>query len=639
LFKTIIIASIYYFSLLSNISFSQDTSKTKTDTSKIPFTFIISETKYSYLNQVNPDTITRKRFLWHPLKAIDDIFNYLPGYYLRTMDAGQINQLTFNQLDHNNTGVLRNGRPINDMIDGSIDLNLLSRNEIAEIELSNGFGNSIYSYSNTVNIIQRQQFQNRPFTELAFWQDRYANEYVDANFSQNFFKGFNFNFGITKQSYDGKYTNSDFDKWLGRFNFNIAPSKSLNFFLYTNYAKIQRGLNGGIDPDTVDLGNKQTMFNPTLAIVKNSDAYEIKERFDIDAGGIFKKGISFTKLQLYVSNSFRWYRDEENRPNSNGITIKDNIHWINYGAKLQEILNFKIFKKLSVVSRSEAEFNHIINMNDFYSDIYSYSNYYTNEYLNLFENLEFNYNNLCIDGYLKLRIYSRNGIRTYYRYSGIKINYKVQFDTLNSVNFFAMYNTKKHYSNVGLAFINGQNKLSADLCSYKYYTYYLTTGDISNEYDIRGINTETHLNILNFDLDLKYSYIFKNNDLTQIVPQHHGNISIAYHNTGFKNKFEFKIGLVSKFWSKYLSNFYNNINNSFSNYLPISSITTDTISIPANATLDFFIIGKISRATFGLTFENIFDRLIYNMGVYPAIDRGGLFNTLSRFNITWSFFD
>jgi hypothetical protein len=59
--------------------------------------------------------------------------------------------------------------------------------------------------------------------------------------------------------------------------------------------------------------------------------------------------------------------------------------------------------------------------------------------------------------------------------------------------------------------------------------------------------------------------------------------------------------------------------------------------IPANATLDFFIMGKIGRATFGLTLENILDRVIYNTGVYPNIERGGLANVISRFNITWNF--
>ncbi len=624
MFKTLIIISIYYFSLLNNISFSQDTAKTKTDTVKIPFTFIISENKYSYLSQVNPDTVTRKRFLWFPLKSFDDIFNYLPGYYLKTKDVGQINQFNYNK--GFNTGVLRNGRPINDMMDGSIDLNLLSRNEIAEIETSNGFGNSVYDYSNNVNIIQRQQFQYRPFTELAFWQDRYTNEYVDAVFSQNFFKGFNFNFGITKHSYDGKYTNSDFDKWLGRFNFNLAPSKNLNFFLYTNYAKIQRGLNGGIDPDTVDIGNKETMFNPTLAIVKNSDAYEIKERFDIDGGMIYQKGISFTKLQLYVSNSFRWYRDEENRLNSNGITIKYNTHWINYGIKLQEVLNFKLLKVFNIISRTEAEYNYEIDMFDYVYPqvIMQNNNWFTRDNIYLFENISFKYKNLEADGYSKLKFrFYLNSIYLYGQ-SGLKLSYNIKLDTMNSLVVSGMYNSIFNYFDAGISYKHGKNTISAKYFFYEYYSYN-QTGTASDYYKISGINSAVALRLLNIDLDMTYNFnAHSESYLQDIYPVHSGNINLSYHNTGIKNKLEYKIGLSSRFWSKYYSS-------------PVYS--NNSVQIPSNATLDFFIIGKISRATFGLTFENILDRLIYNTGVYPAIDRGGLFNAWSRFNITWNFFD
>src|SRR4030095_500579 len=340
--------------LINSYCLSQDTSKSvdtlkitkKADTTTVQ-KFIFSDNKYQYLNQIKPDTITRKRFLWYPVKNFDEIFDYLPGYNLRYMEVGQINQLTFQQLDNHNTAVLRNGRPINDLIDGSIDLNLLSRNEVSDIELTNGFGNSIYNYSNVINVVDRQHFQKRPFTELAFWLDRYSNEFLDTYFSKNFFDWFNFNLGLTKHSSDGKYKNSDFDKWLGRFHFNFAPSKKFNLFLYSYYSRIQRGLNEGIDPDTVDVENKEEMFNAVTAIVRNSDAYEIKERCDIDAGAMLLAGkSSFTKLQMYVSNSFRKYRDEENRPNPNGFTIKDNLHWLNYGGKLQQIFNFRIAKSV-----------------------------------------------------------------------------------------------------------------------------------------------------------------------------------------------------------------------------------------------------------------------------------------------------
>ena len=75
-------------------------------------------------------------------------------------------------------------------MDGMIDFNLLSRNEVADVELTNGFGNFLYNYSNGVNIVNKQIFQYKPYSEISYWQDRYENLYFDGNYHQNFFKNF-----------------------------------------------------------------------------------------------------------------------------------------------------------------------------------------------------------------------------------------------------------------------------------------------------------------------------------------------------------------------------------------------------------------------------------------------------------------
>lgn len=633
IFRALIIASAIFL-LCENVQ-SQDTTKRvdtlkvrkKTDTTTVQ-NFILAENKYSYLSQVNPDTVTRKRFLWYPLKNLDDIFNNFRGYYLKYMDAGQINQLNFNQLDHYSTAVLRNGRPINDMIDGSIDLNLLSRNEISEIELTEGYANSSYNYPNVVNMVERQEFKYRPHTEIAFWQDRYNDEFVDTYFSQSFAKWINFNFGITKHSYDGKYKNSDFDKWLGRFHLNLAPSKKFNLFIYTYYSKIQRGLNEGINPDTVDIGNKEIMFNPSTAKVRNSDAYEIKERFDIDAGAMLLAGkSSFTKLQLYVSNSFKKYRDEENRTNSNGITARDNFHWINYGTKLQQIFNFKPAKNLNLISRSEGEINHIIRMYDSELTWLAYPDDYTENYLSLFENLEIQYNKLELSGFIRGYSNSINKIDTIRIGVGAKGSYKILFDSSTGISFNASYYNTSRFLNGSISLFNGPNKLTGGVYYYKDYIFGFPRTEM------KGVSASLNWRIFNFDIEANYNHNLNTEKINFINPVRSGNVSLAYHNTAIRNKLEYKIGLVSKFWSNYYSVRYYGIFNSF-----IPEIN-NAVRIPDNATLDFYIIGKIDKAIFGLTFENILDRLIYNTGVYPNTDRGGLANVLSRFNITWYFFD
>lgn len=619
-----IIAFLLLFISINIISLAQDTNKPvikpvdPKDTVYVQ-NFILADHNYQYINKFTPDTLTRRRFLWYPAKTLEDMFNYIPGYFQYTMDVGQLNPLSFNQYLYTYNGVFRHGRPINDMIDGTVDWNLLSRNEISEIELSNGFGNNVYGYGNSVNVIQRELFQFRPYTEMSFYQDRYENLYLDANFHQNFFRKLNFNFGITKHSYDGHYTNSDFDKWLGRFNLNFAPTSRLNFFANVNYANIQKGLNGGINPDTVNLGDKGAVFDAADAIVLNSDAYEIKERFDVDLGTVFLAGkSSFTKLQFYVSNSFLKYRDEENRPNSNGLYIRSNHQWINYGAKLQENLNFTPAKGINLTSRSEVEYNYTV-INHTYLDpimtILSSGNPNKN-YLYFIEDLGMNYRNVLLSGYF--RGYLTGSFNTLNYFYGFSAKYTMKIDSTNKIDLSGQYNTKYDYSSLKADLKFGNNSASSEF-------YYYNTGS----YIHKGINNHLKLRLFKFEIDGLYTFNFVPEKFDRASgenriysPKHYGNISLAWVDVAFKNKLEYKIGLNSRYWSDYHSVIYSN-----------------NQRILANATLDFYIIGKIGKATFGLTLENILDRIVYNTGVYPFMDRGGFLNTISRFNITWNFFD
>jgi hypothetical protein len=622
-----------------NLTFSQDSTIQKTvpiisrtDTTYKPLTFILSNTKYSYINQVNPDTVTRKRFLWYPMKNTEDIFNFLPGYYLKYMDVGQLNPVSYNQLDQYNTGVLRNGRPINDLMDGSVDYNLFSRNEISEIELSNGFGNNVYGYHNTVNVIQRQIFQNRPYTEISFIQDRYENLYFDGNFHANILRSVNFNFGITKQSYDGKYVNSDFDKWIGRFNLNFAASNKLNFFAYVNYATIQKGLNEGINADTVDISNKDILFDPDRALVRNSDSYEKKERFDIDAGAVLLSGKnSFTKLQLFVSNSFREYRDEENRLNPNGIFRKDNYHWINYGAKLQQVFNFKAGKQFEVVSKSEVEYNYRI-LQENSSQVTLTTGNDKQNILGFLENITVRDNAFYLGGYLRGSTSNiSNGIGIT---GGVNGGYEIRIDSLRKVNF------EVYVNNGGLMGVNGKYYSKDINFAAGYYMYKANTA--TEEKLFKGVNSSLYVRLWRFDLEGTYAHNITRNTLTSQYPVHSGNLSLSFHDVAFKNKLEYKIGVTSKFWSEYNAGIFSGRTNSFSYvYLDPNVLLyyPYDLKIPQNATLDFYIMGKIGKATFGITLENILNRVIYNAGVYPNIDRGGLANVVSRFNLTWNFFD
>jgi hypothetical protein len=663
IFRTIIGLFLLFFllhspeKLLSQDSVKVIVPKDTTKLSKIkkdtlpPLNFFVTKSRYQYINQLEPDTITRSRFLWYPLKSIEEVFNFLPGYFLKYMDVGQRQNLNYDGLNGFNTGVFRFGRPINDLIDGSFDLNILSRNEIDEIELTNGFGDFLYDYSNGINIVQRQLARSKPYSEISFWQDRYNNLSLDANFHQNFFRKLNFNFGVMKHSYDGEYTNSDFDKWLGRFNFNFAFSNKVNAFLYANYSRIQRGLNGGINPDTIDINNSSVVFDPSV-LVRNSDAYEIRERFDIDLGIAAitsKDSASYIKFQLFESNAYRKYADEENRPNSNGIYLIDKSHWINYGGKIQNVYNFNLNRQAKLQSKTEGEFDLDIIHSTF-------GNLTQSARIFLLQDFGLKYRSLNLNAFIKGFAYEYYSSKFEFNY-GVNAKYFLINDSLKSISINALYQktiklptyleyfTNSIFSRAEQeeikAGVEAKNKLGRiSLSLYNDKTNYPNNiFNILNQSKTTGITSSVFLRLFNFDIEGSYQQLLSSTQSGQTGfvdvqhPKYSGNLSLSFHDMAFNNKLEYKIGATSRLWSEYYADFYYGYTNSFSPALP----NGETIKIPNNATLDVYIIAKINKAIFGLTLENILNRVIFTTGVYPFMNRGGLANVISRFNITWFF--
>jgi hypothetical protein len=255
--------------------------------------------------------------------------------------------------------------------------------------------------------------------------------------------------------------------------------------------------------------------------------------------------------------------------------------------------------------------------------------------LSYIENVDLQFNNITLSGYQ--RGYTINNFKTNYLQYGIKAKYTLNIDSSKKFNVSAQYNSLNNYSAIKAEFRSGDNTLSGEF-------YYFKPCNCGDDYIFRGVNAAFKFRLFKFDLEGIYSYNLVPDWPTlytmkgNFFPEHYGNLNISWHDMAFKNKLEYKIGFNSRFWSENYSSYYNGRYN----YLVQSLDSLDpnyNLKIPANATLDFYIIGKIGKATFGLTLENILDRIIYNTGVYPFMDRGGFLNAISRFNITWNFFD
>jgi hypothetical protein len=510
------------------------------------------------------------------------------------MDVGQLNPFTFNQFTPQSTGVLRNGRTINDLFDGTADLNLLSRNEISEMEFSGGFRNNRYDYENTINIVQRELFQFRPYTEISFFQDRYENLYFDGNFHQNFFSKLNFNFGITKHSYDGHYTNSAFDKWLGRFNLTFAPSNRLNFFLKVNYSMINRDLNEGVNPDTVNYGSKDDLFDAAKAVVIYDRQHERRERFDVDLGGVLLAGkTSFTKLQFFVSNSLREYFQINNLIDPFSLERRDVYHWVNYGVIAQQQFKFSINKDLLITSNSEGEYSYLLSRLNIGPNPIFTVNTSNIEYGSIYlkQELSAKYKNILIAGYINAFSHdfpdNSDSRTTIYLNAGGRAVFENRLNENTSYRLKGTYNHRYDYLSFSADIINPVISFGSEFYYYRTNNYMTEALLTIPGYDVyRGINNKLEFKVFKFRLSVNHSYNFRNST-NSINPLNSGRINLVFEDNAFKNKLEYKVGLASRFWSEYNALFYDGNNNSLYYTHGVTFFDRSPLKVPANAIFIF----------------------------------------------------
>jgi hypothetical protein len=131
--------------------------------------------------------------------------------------------------------------------------------------------------------------------------------------------------------------------------------------------------------------------------------------------------------------------------------------------------------------------------------------------------------------------------------------------------------------------------------------------------------------------DLIINTYDRNNFTLKLYPSAYISLDVSYKDILFRNKLKLRTG----FNVKYLSNKPEVAYNQFSNIM---------VSNTGNAgfdyfDLDFYVGARIGKANINITLANLFNNLFYNTSLYPYDDRNGLLRTISRFTITWDFWN
>ena len=633
----------------TNAVFSQSGDSTRTttpeDSVKIPFD--VNKIPGAYRLSNTSETIGISDWIWNDKRNLGEILNERPGYMVNFFDDGGRNVINFNRMDEKGIGIFKDGIQINDNLFGGFDIENISVNEIDTIEELSNISSFLWGYNTqakSINIITKDVFQPELFSQLRFSQDRYGSEDADVYFSQSFSRKLNWQIGANKRSITGRYTNSDFDVWRARGKVNWLISPKANIRLNINYANIQRGLNGGLIYSTED-----TLRSADDAQVVNSDAYEKLTNFYYDfsyTGRLFKNKNSLTKVRLYSQNSLREYRDEENRTNSNGIFISKNFHVIQYGLDVKQNLGFKISKDINTnlliggnMSLNIFDFDYPNptlegEINRFNANYYSAIGKLDTYYKNLVITLSGRYDNL----------YSQSFIQ-----SGIETNYT--FYKNNDISVSAFGGTSGQYGNITYLYLlwfnpdsSGVNPINTTSSRYteagikfssKYFYAKLYQYGKSAHDKVRLADGNYEAGLLTEYIDARAVVNYNEGSVEPNEPEFFVKGDISFHDLLFKDNLNLRVGINLKYLHNLLTQPYNQLY--YDPYTFNSQPITDSTYIDNLFNMDFYVSARIGSANIAFTFANIFNNFNYNTYLYPWDDRGGAFNSLSRFTITWDF--
>ena len=143
-----------------------------------------------------------------------------------------------------------NGRPINDLEFGTLNLEQISPESFEKIEIFTGSDAAILADNAAgalINVQERKFDTKYPYTKLWYCQTAYNTLLADAIFAQNILPNFNFNFGFRTMGSDGMTNlNSTMQSWNVRGALRWNPSSRTSISLNENFTNLANTLNGGL---------------------------------------------------------------------------------------------------------------------------------------------------------------------------------------------------------------------------------------------------------------------------------------------------------------------------------------------------------------------------------------------------------
>ncbi len=263
-----------------------DSSIVANDTSKIAIddSLVVQETIIPI--QIQPFTessyiINRKEFLFNDYRYAGDFLKLFPLTF--TQDLGFIgypNQSFIYGIGDGGVSYMIDGVFWNDRYFNSLDLNLIQSEDIDSIEivpLPRGFLYGPFNNAVTINFITRDFVSQPPYSRIKYYEGPDGEAMIDGKFNAQVMKRLNLSFEVTNRGKDSTYTNTGFSLWQANAKLKYFLSNDLNFAVDYRFNHLRRGLNEGVNIDSVrqissDINS--IFYDPLQAPVNNTTRRE-----------------------------------------------------------------------------------------------------------------------------------------------------------------------------------------------------------------------------------------------------------------------------------------------------------------------------------------------------------------------------
>lgn len=511
-----------------------------------------------------------------------------------------------------NVGYLSNGNAI-DFFSSAYntwDLNNIQAEYIDSVEILPLPRSILYQGNSTVNFIYKDFLPLRPYTRIKYYQGAFDEALFDGSFNSLLYRRLYGYFQVTNRKLDRTYSNTKFTSWQVAARLKYLFSNDLNVSLSYNYSINYKGLNGGINADSITTNgviNQNIFYDEIFAPVNyyRQDFDQKIHRFELNVLALPFKN-AFSNASVF----YNFYESDLNN-------ITDNPE---YNSKDKRKMIGAYIKQYYYANYFSLNFNADYTYSDNYQkDILSHYSYLGNGTEKIFG----------LSGVLDLNLTDIIKPSFFYKYYAYSLGKTYGVSSFGLDLFSKKINFLTLYGGYSLDNIGGEaGHIFQSYASFDYKNLYLKAEVFSGKksfyfisqrpyYPIKmsGVSSSLSFRIGSFVIEGQASHYFTDNEFS--IPSFNSKAGIYFNDSLFRPNLLLKTGFDFNFIGKRTFNTQSNL-----------------INIPSNYTIDFNLSGEIRKvAVIYFTWENLLDRKYYIVPYYPMYRRN------LRFGVSWELFN